>query len=343
MATRTHRSIRFGIAGLSVVTAAALSVPAVAGAEPTAPSTPETVAPATTTPGTDAPATTAPESAPGTTAPESTTPQSDGTTTLPTIPGDAQLADLLRKLKATGGDQQAVDAITAILSSDGQLDPSKYLGSAGVLDGIGLDKLGLSALGLTSPAAPAPAAATEPAQTPAADVLTVLQKATGTNLLTPAVSPLCADPTPDNPLGLSTAPALAVPGPWPTAAGKQNDVLTALSSLLPGGGKDLLTAIGDGQTAYALVPPSNPDSDQFQVAWFNTSTLKGGLAELKPLSESASAGPLKQLLADTENFHGVRLARVDTGKGTVLSAVFGTTTKAGRTCFFLPALGSVTN
>ena len=37
----------------------------------------------------------------------------------------------------------------------------------------------------------------------------------------------------------------------------------------------------------------------------------------------------------------VRLARVDTGQGSILTAVFGTTTNAGRTCYFLPAVGIV--
>ncbi|WP_346076196.1 hypothetical protein [Gordonia cholesterolivorans] len=353
MSPRTYRSMRFGIAGLAVA-AAALAVPAAAGADPAAPS-PEASTPGTAVPETSAPQSTVPDStapsAPDSTAPQTAAPQADQVRTLPTIPGDAALADLLRKLKATGGDEKAVEAITAILSSDGRLDLSKYLDSASVLNGIGLDgagleKLGLGKLGQSDPQTPAPVAATvpaAPAPAPAADVLTVLQKVTGTSLLSPAVAPLCAEPTPDNPLGLTTAPVLAAPGPWPTVAADRTGVLTALTSLLPADSKELLTAIGEDQTAFALVPPGKPDSDQFRVAWFNTTTMKGGLADLKPLSEAASAGPLKQLLTDTENFHGVRLARVDTGKGHILSAVFGTTTTAGRTCLFLPALGTVQN
>ncbi|WP_062392085.1 hypothetical protein [Gordonia phthalatica] len=339
MVIRTNRSLRVGVAGLAVAATAALTMPAAASAEPQAPAAPDTATPSVTAPGTTTPG-----------APSAST-------TLPEIPGDAELADLLRVLKSNGGADKAAEALTAILSSDGQLDPSKYLGSSSLLDSIGLDKLGLDKLGLlgsttptdpTDPTAPAPAAPTAPSpvaapvNTSASDVLAVLQKATGATLLSPAVSPLCTDPTSDNPLGLATAPALAVPGPWPTVAADKPGALKTLTDLLPAD-KDLMQAIGDDETAFALVPPGEPGADNFRVAWFNTATMKGGLADLKPLSEAAANGPLKQLLADTENFHGVRLARVKTGQGTILTAVFGTTTKAGRTCFFLPALGTVKN
>lgn len=364
MANRKNRSLRVGVAGLAVAATAALSMPGVAAAEPQTPTTPGTTTPGTTTPGTTTPGTTPGTTTPGTTTPG--TPAPEGATTLPEIPGDAELADLVAKLKESGGTEKALEALTAILSSDGQLDPSKYLGSTGLLESIGLDKLGLDKLGIlgsdgpgtTSPTSPNPTAPGTPAPTPTApggptqaaapvntsadDVLAVLQKATGTTLLSPAVAPLCTDPTADNPLGLATAPALAVPGPWPTVNAKQPGVLSALTDLLPDD-KGLLKAIGEDETAFALVPPGEPGADNFRVAWFNTATLDGGIADLKPLSESAASGPLKQLLADTENFHGVRLARVKTGKGAILTAVFGTTTKAGRTCFFLPALGTVKN
>lgn len=385
-----NRSVRVGVAGLAVAATAVLTMPAVASAVPEE-STPGTTTPGTTTPGTTTPGTTAPDSA----------------TTLPEIPGDAELADLVRRLKAEGGAEKAMEALTAILSSSGQLDPSKYLDSSTLLQSMGLDKLGLEQLGITLPGlsttpeapgtttpgtttpstttpgttpnattpgtstpessapnattpttdAPAnplapnpvdapvtPSAVTPSAVTPAvADALAALQKITGTTLLSPALSPLCATPTADNPLGLVTAPAVAVPGPWPTVKTNNNvDMLRGLADLLPAD-NDLLTAIDDDQTAFALVPPGEPGADKFRVAWFNTSTLKGGMADLKPLSEVAASSPLKQLLTATESFHGIRLARVQTGKGTILSAVFGTTTKAGRTCFFLPALGTVNN
>ena len=358
MAIRTNRSLRIGVAGLAIAATAAMTTPAVATAEPATPSVPESA-----TPGAPSPDSTAPDSTPpGSTAPDApdaTTPGAPPAdpkagTTLPEIPGDAELADLLRTLKSNGGTEKAVEALTAILSSDGQLDPSKYLGSTGLLESIGLNELGLDKLGLlgsgpesTSPTAPvpdpaAPSPVAAPVNTSASDVLAVLQKATGSTLLSPAVSPLCTDPTSDNPLGLATAPALAVPGPWPTVAADKPEALKTLADLLPAD-KDLLQAIGDDETAFALVPPGEPGADNFRVAWFNTATMKGGLADLEPLSDAAAKGPLKQLLTDTENFHGVRLARVKTGKGTILTAVFGTTTKAGRTCFFLPALGTVKN
>lgn len=351
MVIRTNRSLRVGVAGLAVAATAVLTLPAVASAEPQAPTTgtPGAPAPNNSTPGAPAPG----AATPG--------PSAEGVTTLPEIPGDAELADLLRVLKSNGGADKAAEALTAILSSDGQLDPSKYLGSTGLLEGIGLDQFGLGALGLlrsggpeaptpTPPAAPSPAASpvntapvnTAPVNTSAADVLAILQKATGATLLSPAISPLCTDPTSDNPLGLATAPALAVPGPWPTVTADRPGALKTLTDLLPAD-KGLLQAIGDDETAFALVPPGEPGADAFRVAWFNTTTMKGGLADLAPLSDATANGPLKQLLTDTENFHGVRLARVKTGQGTILTAVFGTTTKAGRTCFFLPALGTVKN
>ena len=71
-----------------------------------------------------------------------------------------------------------------------------------------------------------------------------------------------------------------------------------------------------------------------QVAWFNTSTLQGGFEKLAPVTD-ARAKALQPLLS------GVRLAPVKTGSGTVLAAIYGTSNNAGRSCFFLPAVGVV--
>jgi len=320
-------SIRVGIVGAAA--AVAVSMAGIAAAEPAAP-------PATTPPATTSPA-----------APAGEAPSLSG------IPGDAELADLLRTLKSSGGSEQAIAALSSILGSSGQLDPSTLLSTFGINPGA-LDSILPSAT--TPPTAPAaPTAPAEPNQVDApvrptdVDALATLQKLTGTQMLTPAIAPFCAAPTDDNPLGLVTAPTVAIPGPWPLGDS------TVIGSLVKGiGGDQLLklldpaaTAplqeIKDGQTAYALVPPTTPGSTNLNVAWFNTSTMKGGLEPLKPLADDKTAGPLLKALAATPGFNGVRLARASTGEGSVLSAVFGTTTTAGRTCYFLPALGVVKN
>ena len=72
-----------------------------------------------------------------------------------------------------------------------------------------------------------------------------------------------------------------------------------------------------------------------QVAWFNTSTLQGGFADLKPVSDQAPVAAALPLL------NGVRLAPVKTGEGTVLSAVFGSAQNGSQNCWFLPAVGIV--
>ncbi|WP_156890375.1 hypothetical protein [Gordonia shandongensis] len=346
------RSIRVGALAVAVATSAVLTAPAIAHAEPAAPD----AGPAAPDAGPDA-------------------------TSITQIPGDAELAEFVRTLKRSGGAESAIEALTAILSSDGQLDPTSYLGDSTLLDGLGLDGATLDRLGITAPDPETPDTQTPDPQTPdtqtpeepgdtpapdgtapdalgatdvsaplrgkapaaAGDVLSVLQKATGSQLLSPALAPLCVDPSADNPLGLAVAPAVAVPGPWPTAKAGGTDLIDVIGALIPGSSPNLLRAIEDDQTAYALVPPNDPDSDAFRVAWFNTSTLAGGIEDLKPLSEVSGAEPIKALLTATDQFHGIRLAKVKTGEGTVLSAVFGTTTKAGRTCFFLPALGAVEN
>ena len=335
MSAVVKSSIRAGIVGAAA--ALAVSMSGVAAADPAAPST----APPATTPPTTA--------APG--GPAGEAPSLSG------IPGDAELADLLRTLKSSGGSEQAIAALSSILGSSGQLDPSTLLSTFGINPGA-LDSILPSATtppATTPPAPGAPPAPVEPNQVDAAvrptnvDALTTLQKLTGTQMLSPAIAPFCAAPTDDNPLGLVTAPTVAIPGPWPIGDS------TIVGSLVKGiGGDSLLklldpaaTAplqeIKDGQTAYALVPPTAPGSTNLNVAWFNTSTMKGGLEPLKPLADDKTAGPMLKALAATPGFSGVRLARASTGEGSVLSAVFGTTTTAGRTCYFLPALGVVKN
>ncbi|KAF0842465.1 hypothetical protein [Nocardia caishijiensis] len=147
-------------------------------------------------------------------------------------------------------------------------------------------------------------------------------------------------------LGLVPAVAGAVPGPWPT-------------NTLPIPGLDL-TAVKSGQTLFTFLPyglapdTAATETSGMQVAWLNISTGRGGLAsmgtiadivramvppevpaELRPLAENV----IRDFLRTAIPVGGVRAVPVDTGKGTVLAAVFGTTDNAGRSCFFFPTVG----
>lgn len=281
------------------------------------------------------------------------------------LPGDTELADALRTLKSTGLDQSAITALTSILGAQGSPD----LSTLGQL-APGTTTPGTSTPGITAPAnptAPAPAAPVAPAApaavvpnaaaaNPAADPITdaatgleLFEKISGAKLLTPALAPFCAPTSAENPLGLVAAPAVALPGPFPkTADGKSvKDSATDLLKLLgvpdlgklldTPEGKDLTEALNDKQTAFALVPPATHTNDKFQVAWFNTASMKGGFADLTTLDKLTGSNMLAALAKTAP----IRLARVDTGQGSILTAVFGTTTNAGRTCYFLPAVGMV--
>ena len=57
--------------------------------------------------------------------------------------------------------------------------------------------------------------------------------------------------------------------------------------------------------------------------------------ELRPVVE----GAIVNFLAASVPFGGVRAVPVDTGKGTVLAAVFGTVKNGASTCFFFPTVG----
>ncbi|WP_410876480.1 hypothetical protein [Nocardia sp. A7] len=146
--------------------------------------------------------------------------------------------------------------------------------------------------------------------------------------------------------GLVPAVAGAVPGPWP-------------ANTLPIPGLDL-SAVKSGQTLFTFLPYGlAPDTaatktSGMQVAWLNISTGRGGMAsmgpiadivramvppevpaELRPLAETA----IRDFLFAAIPVGGVRAVPVDTGRGTVLAAVFGTTDNAGRSCFFFPTVG----
>ncbi|MFI8770984.1 MULTISPECIES: hypothetical protein [Gordonia] len=219
--------------------------------------------------------------------------------TLPDIPFDSELAAAVRLLKDAGVDRMALDAAQAIMTSVGQLSSDQI--------------------------------AVRGAATPVADSDPMaLLRTLGIQPLTPSVAPFCTTPTDDNPLGLVTAGAGAVPGPWPLAS----EPLTPLEELF-GITLPKLNLVDDGQTAYAFVPASAGTTDaKMQIAWFNVATLQGGFADLEPISDAPILKALPLL-------SGVRLAPVQTGNGTVLSAVYGTADHAGRTCYFLPAVGIV--
>ncbi|NMO02072.1 hypothetical protein HH308_12705 [Gordonia sp. TBRC 11910] len=221
---------------------------------------------------------------------------SPNTVPIPNIPFDGELAAGLRMIKQAGIDKIAIEAAKAIIGTVGQLSVSQATAS--------------------------PVAATT-------DPLAIL-KALGITPLSPSIAPMCTTPTADNPFGLVAAGAGAAKGPWP---------LRITTPILP---LNLPTAkidpnlVKDGSTAYAFLPAgAGGTGGKMQVAWFNTTTLKGGFADLTSV---AANNPLLALIPGVS---GLRLAPVETGKGTVLSAVYGTAQVGSRSCYFLPAVGVV--
>ncbi|MGO3326426.1 hypothetical protein [Gordonia sp. (in: high G+C Gram-positive bacteria)] len=127
-----------------------------------------------------------------------------------------------------------------------------------------------------------------------------------------------------------------------------------------------LNAVKKGEILYGFVPVGvindSGDKSGMRVAWFNVNTFKGGLgapmggitdvivdAVEKRISEAglpeAVTGPAVAPLKTALNLlpsNGVRGGLVDTGSGTVLSAIYGTVKKGDATCFFFPSLGIAT-
>ncbi|MGW0039357.1 hypothetical protein [Gordonia sp. NPDC003376] len=236
------------------------------------------------------------------------------------VPLDSRLAEAVRSLKAAGADQMLIQAAQLVQGSIGQISPDQITGLLG--------QLGLSSPTTVSAATSAhPAAGTDP--------LTLLKLA-GIQTFTPSVAPFCTTPTDDNPLGIVTAGAGAVAGPWPL----QQDPTTPLNDLLSLIGLKPVTPINivdDGETGYAFVPASATTGGKMQVAWFNVNTLQGGVADLELLAGTENAALTKVFPA----LGAIRLAPVKTGDGTILSAVYGTAQNGDRTCYFLPAIGVV--
>ncbi|WP_431963511.1 hypothetical protein [Nocardia sp. bgisy134] len=144
--------------------------------------------------------------------------------------------------------------------------------------------------------------------------------------------------------GMVPAVAGAMPGPWPK---------TTVS--IPG--LDL-TAVKSGQTMFTFVPyglgAESRNTAGMQVAWLNVSNGRSGITQMGPLADifrtMVPAAVPVELRAQTERaiqdfffaalpVGGIRAVPVDTGKGTVLAAVFGSVDNGDRTCFFLPTVG----
>lgn len=246
------------------------------------------------------------------------------------VPLDHELAEAVKALKAAGVDQLALKAAEAVKSSLGQLS------TADIEDR--LNTLSVALGGSTASRDVSAGASARPAA--GADVTSVL-KAVGIQPFSPAIAPLCTTPTDHNPLGIVTGAAGAAPGPWPAKTEPMTAIkpLEPLLQLIPGISlPEKLNLVDKGETAFAFVPATSGTGGaadgHMQVAWFNTSTLQGGFEDLKPVADPR-ATVLLPLLS------GVRLAPVKTGSGTVLAAIYGTSNNAGRSCFFLPAIGVV--
>ncbi|WP_097246142.1 hypothetical protein [Nocardia amikacinitolerans] len=144
--------------------------------------------------------------------------------------------------------------------------------------------------------------------------------------------------------GLVPAVAGAMPGPWPK---------TTVS--IPG--LDL-TAVKSGQTMFTFVPygvsQDSRNTAGMQVAWLNVSNGRSGITKMGPLADIFRAMIPAEVPADlrphaeraVQEFFfaalpvgGIRAVPVDTGKGTVLAAVFGTVENGNQSCFFLPTIG----
>jgi len=162
--------------------------------------------------------------------------------------------------------------------------------------------------------------------------------------LYPAIAPFCSE---DGALPLGTVPAAAgaLPGPWP------NIDFAPLAVDL--------NVVDPAQTLFAFVPlglEGDADTSGIQLAWFNINTLQGGFVPMGTMTEAAAQAvpsnvpeemrplveaAISRFITDAVPFGGVRVAPVETGSGTVLSAIFGTVQNGDASCFFLPTIGIV--
>ena len=120
-------------------------------------------------------------------------------------------------------------------------------------------------------------------------------------------------------------------------------------------------AVKKGEIFYGFVPVGlfndSGDKSGMRVAWFNVNTFQGGFgapmggftdvivdavakrARISP--DSPLLLPLKEALNVLPS-NGARGGLVDTGSGTVLSAIYGTVKKGDAMCYFFPSLGIAT-
>nr|WP_232542157.1 hypothetical protein [Nocardia bovistercoris] len=209
-----------------------------------------------------------------------------------------------------------------------------------------------AAFALCAPAHAAPASADTPAAVAGpGDLLGVYQsnlealKQFGMDPFAyPTAAAFCDDAST---MGIVPAVAGAVPGPWPK---------TTVN--IPGVD---LTAVRSGQTMFTFVPygvaPDNSANSGMQVAWINVSNGRTGAANMGPIGDVLAAMIPPQVPAEArpaaakaiQDFFlaalpvgGIRAVPVDTGKGTVLAAVFGSVRNGNKTCYFLPTVGMTT-
>ncbi|MGW0038857.1 hypothetical protein [Gordonia sp. NPDC003376] len=123
-----------------------------------------------------------------------------------------------------------------------------------------------------------------------------------------------------------------------------------------------INAVRSGEILYGFVPigtfDDSGDKSGMQVAWFNVNTFQGGLGArmgsftdviVGAVAARVGLSPnnpvfavLKKELNTYVPSNGVRGGIVETGQGTVLSAIFGSIRKGDATCYFFPSLGIAT-
>lgn len=122
-----------------------------------------------------------------------------------------------------------------------------------------------------------------------------------------------------------------------------------------------LNAVKKGEIFYGFVPVGlfndSGDKSGMRVAWFNVNTFQGGFGApmggltdviVDAVAKGAGISPDSPLLVPLKAAlnllpsNGVRGGLVDTGSGTVLSAIYGTVKKGDAMCYFFPSLGIAT-
>ncbi|WP_430332555.1 hypothetical protein [Rhodococcus sp. ACT016] len=130
-------------------------------------------------------------------------------------------------------------------------------------------------------------------------------------------------------VGKTTAKEFLFPAPTFGCGVADNPMTVTVASAQAGPNFPLPPWIARGNLRFQAVPAhlEIPKQSDLQVAWFNTTTLKGGVV---PLDDTLLNVPT---LSKT----------VDTGEGNVLAALFGQVTyESGTTCTALGTVGQFT-